>query len=125
MSNISNRPDNVPQSKERRTAFRRRAYMHGKIISWDGALSLDCVLRNLSDSGAKIQVPDHELFPVKFYLLCTVLKRTFDAEMAWRKNGSAGLEFHAVYNMTATISPALQVVKKFFSEHAPRSSPGL
>jgi hypothetical protein len=115
----------ISQARDGRTAARRRSYFHGKIISGDGAFSLDCVIRNLSDSGAKIQIRDHEIFPLRFFLLCTVLKRTFEAEVTWRKEGAAGVKFHSVHDMTATLPSQLRAVRRIYIEHCARTSADL
>jgi hypothetical protein len=115
----------ISQARDGRTATRRRSYFHGKIISRDGAFSLDCVIRNLSDCGAKIQISDHELFPLQFFLLCTVLRRAFEAEVTWRKDGAAGVKFHSVYDMTATLPPQLRAVRRIYIEHCARTSADL
>ncbi len=125
MSGIQHEHNNLVQNGESRTVLRRRSYFHGKIVSRDGAFSLDCIIRNLSESGARIQVGGHELLSLRFFLLCTALKKTFDAEIMWRKDEFAGLIFHAVHDMTANVPPALKVVQRFFAEHAARPSSGL
>ena len=125
MSSISAEPETRLHVEEHRTASRRRSYLHGKIISRDGAFATDCAVRNLSDFGANIRIGDEELFPVRFLLLCTTLKRAFDAEVVWRRGGTAGLKFHAVHDMTAPLSPNFRVVQRFYTEHSARPSSGL
>jgi len=115
----------ISRTRDGRAATRRRSYFHGKIISRDGTFSLDCVIRNLSDSGAKIQIRGHEFFPLRFFLLCTVLRRTFEAEVTWRKDEAAGVKFHGVHDMTAALPSQLRVVRRIYNEHCARASDGL
>ena len=68
MGSIQHEHSKLVQTRESRGVLRRRSYFHGKIISRDGTFSLDCVIRNLSESGTRIQVGGHELFPLRFFL---------------------------------------------------------
>ena len=106
---------------ETRAAVRHRSYFHGKIVSRDGSFSMDCVIRNLSNTGARIQVHNDELFPVRFFLLCTSVKRTFEAEVAWRRGSFAGVAFRAIHDMTAVLPHQLRIVEQFYNEHRART----
>lgn len=108
-----------------RRAPRKRSYYGGKIVHRDGSCSFDCVIRDISGSGAKIEIREHELIPRRFYLLCTIRKAALDAEMVWRRGGLAGLKVHATHDLETSGAPGLKFVKRLFAEFRARPSAGL
>jgi hypothetical protein len=78
---------------ERRQTVRTRVIYHGR-ISYRKCLSpIDCVIRNFSDDGVKIEFDNLALLPDEFDLFIAKKARSFRAKLAWRSVNQAGLTF--------------------------------
>jgi hypothetical protein len=82
-------------AKSSRVGVRRRTLKGGRLTYDGGERNTECVIRNLSDGGARIQVADIRKVPSEFVL-------TFDADgsqrncfVRWRRGDSLGVEFIA------------------------------
>ena len=72
---------------------RRRVFKGAKIIFADGAMVVDCVIRNLSVGGARLDVPATLALPHAFTLLDVQADRRYIATVAWRRGDQMGVEF--------------------------------
>jgi hypothetical protein len=78
----------------KRIAPRQRVLKSGKIIFSGGAFSIDCTIRNISETGARLQVPTSVAIPDKFTLLDTHAGGTRrEATVVWRKDNMMGVRF--------------------------------
>lgn len=78
---------------EKRFIPRRRVLKSGKIIFADGTLVVDCVIRNLSVGGARLEVPTTIAIAHQFTLLDVQTGRRYPATVAWRRGEQMGVEF--------------------------------
>lgn len=78
---------------ERRTNARARAFMQGRIIFNNGATTLDCTVREYSDTGARIECSGAVTLPDRFELFVPRKGLTRPARIAWRRDGQIGVEF--------------------------------
>jgi len=78
---------------EKRYIPRRRVLKGGKIIFADGNQVVDCVIRNLSVGGARLDVPATLALPHAFTLLDVQTERRYIAAVAWRRGDQMGVEF--------------------------------
>ena len=53
----------------KRSSQRQRVLKTGKIIFAGGSFSIDCTIRNISETGARLQVPTTVGIPDKFTLV--------------------------------------------------------
>lgn len=79
-------------SPESRTAARKRTLLGAKIIFNDGHSVFDCVVRNLSDTGAMIQIENPLSAPSIFNLQLSD-SRLLACQVRWRKINSLGVHF--------------------------------
>jgi hypothetical protein len=86
-------PHNQNMTDDNRYIPRRRVLKGAKIISTDGSMVVDCVIRNLSVAGAKLDVPATLALPHEFTLLDVQTDRRYIATMAWRRGDQMGVEF--------------------------------
>jgi two-component system cell cycle response regulator len=77
---------------EKRFIPRRRVLKSGKIIFNDGASVVDCVIRNLNVTGARLDVPTTVGVPDEFTLLDVHSGKSYPAKIAWRHGASMGVE---------------------------------
>ena len=78
---------------DRRTDPRERVIYGGVIAADAKNLKIDCVVRNLSDSGANIELSSSEKMPDKVSIAIPKTGRSFLARIVWWRANRAGLEF--------------------------------
>jgi hypothetical protein len=74
-----------------RAAARHRVLKSGTIEFGGGAI--DCVVRNLSDTGAALEVASPLGIPEVFNLLISGDRATYQCEVRWRKENRIGVAF--------------------------------
>lgn len=78
---------------EKRAEPRHRVLKGGNIFFNKGYGAYDCVLKNLSDSGALIKMEDSSGIPGVFDFTIKGEEFRQQATLAWRSNGMAGVRF--------------------------------
>jgi hypothetical protein len=76
---------------EKRAVPRRRVLKAGKIEVGGGAI--DCTVRNLSNTGAALNVPSPVGIPDKFVLVIPSDQLRRPCRVVWRKMGRIGIRF--------------------------------
>ena len=76
----------------RRKSNRNRAYIEGSIAFNNRCITVDCLVRDLSESGAKVIFANSAPLPNEFDLLIRH-KETRRARLIWRTPTEAGIEF--------------------------------
>ena len=101
----------IPQPRgaaEPRQAPRQRTFLGGKVILRDGSGASNCMIRNRSQTGAKIEITATQPVPKRFYLLISKEKLVYDAEVAWREGNLVGLKLLELVNFADSTDPHLQ-----------------
>ena len=77
---------------EHRRSPRQRS-LKGGTITFGTYPSVDCIIRNISDKGARLEVQSAAAVPDHFMLLIKpeLLKRS--CRVAWRENQNIGVQF--------------------------------
>jgi hypothetical protein len=78
---------------DKRITRRQRVLKSGKIVFADGASVVDCVIRDLSTTGARLDVPNTVGLPQEFTLLDVHSGKSYAAKAAWRRGQRMGVEF--------------------------------
>jgi hypothetical protein len=78
---------------EHRKERRQRVLKEGKIVSSDMNRVIDVKIRDMSASGALVQMPANVVLPDNFNLLIASERLLYPAVMRWRKGEAMGLEF--------------------------------
>ena len=82
-----------PVSAERRTEQRRRV-LKGAVLSFNnGYSSFECVLRNVSEHGAKLSLGETFGLPTKFSLAISGEAHARVARVRWRRQTEIGISF--------------------------------
>lgn len=87
---------------ERREAPRLRTFLGGRVTFNRHNSTLDCMVRNLSASGALLQVSDAVALPASFDLEIAKHQRSYIARIRWRHGERIGVAFET--------QPAAEVV---------------
>ena len=75
-----------------RKTDRLRSLLRGQVIFNAGASSIDCVIRNISTAGARLDMADSVALPAEFDLSVPHRGRIFRVRIVWRHEGQIGVE---------------------------------
>jgi hypothetical protein len=78
--------------EERRKSSRRRTLRRGKIIMTKWTV-MDCLVRNLSEKGARLEFGGPVELPKTFQLEILDSGPTYSAELLWQRGLTAGVSF--------------------------------
>ena len=78
---------------EKRKTARRRVLKVGKIIFADGMRLIDCTIRDMSDSGARLLIANTVGLPDTFHLFEKSSGMVYPATVVWRQPSAVGVKF--------------------------------
>jgi hypothetical protein len=81
---------------ERRQTARARVIYSGVIAYDERRSTMNCVIRNFSEDGVKVEFENTALLPDEIDLLIAKKSRSFNAKIVWRGETEAGLAFRPV-----------------------------
>jgi len=89
---------------ERRQTARLRSLLGARARYNQDRVTLDCVVRNISDGGALLVVSDAVALPGLFELDIAQRQRSYSAHVRWRNGTRVGVSFetHATTGAVAT-----------------------
>lgn len=82
------------QVSDLRKAPRLRAIKSGQVIIGSSGKQQDCMIRNISVTGAQIRFEDEVDLPDQVELLILSHNIRVQADVVWQTGVEAGLEFH-------------------------------
>jgi len=103
-----------PIGRERRRAPRQRTLLGGKLVHSNGLLSMNCVLRNLSETGARLSLPPDTATPDTFDLIDLKHGEAFACRVVWRQYPVIGVAFDARDKLDAAETPRLKALKRLW-----------
>ena len=80
-------------SSEHRNEVRQRVFLKGRIQFNNGASSFDCLVRDLSATGARLAFSETTTLPDVFDLYIPQKERTFRSTLRWRRADGVGVTF--------------------------------
>lgn len=80
-------------AEDHRVSTRRRLLKAGQLLAKNGLLSFKCTVRDLSDTGARLQVEDPVGIPEHFELVIELDGLRADCEVVRRKGNEMGVRF--------------------------------
>lgn len=101
--------------QDRRKQHRRKTYLGGQGVYRQRYCAIDCLVRNLSQDGARLLFADGEwIFPSEFELLIPQRGDSRPARIIWRKQADVGVQFLAHVESRASVETArrINVLKK-------------
>lgn len=90
--------------RERRLTQRARVIYGGTIAYNQRQSTLDCVVQNYSDAGAKVVLDNPALLPDRIDLLISRKGSAHAASIVWRNENEAGLSFRPSAEANAPVS---------------------
>ena len=78
---------------DHRSATRARAFLRAQIRFNNGMSTMDCLIRDLSDGGARLEISDSVAIPSSFDLYIRKRDETRRATVHWRTSDQIGVAF--------------------------------
>lgn len=78
---------------ERRRSRRMRVLKRGKAMLHDNLVVFDCLIRDLSEGGARIAMDRAAMLPAGFRLAILGAGEAREVRVVWRRADEAGVEF--------------------------------
>lgn len=97
---------------ERRSAVRIQTQRSGKVLC--GAFAWDCVIRDLSSTGARIQMLAAAAPPGQAQLIDLVAGLAHDVTVAWQKEREIGLRIVRTYDLRGLTPAAAGAAKRIW-----------
>jgi hypothetical protein len=118
-------PFEFPQRVEdRRTSQRKQTCLPVKITYNGGAYSFDCVILDISDSGACIEIPDGETLPKHVDLIDMKGGVAYASEVRWRARSQLGVLFTCVYPLNGQLPEEARFLERVWTGSSRRSNSG-
>jgi len=89
------RPNRNYRGEERRASQRRRVLLGGTLSFNGGYSAFECVVRNVSDGGARLSLAETFGLPVTFRLTGGGAGTVRTAHVVWRESDAIGVRFEA------------------------------
>lgn len=96
-------------SAEHRTAGRTRSLLRGVIIHSNGNSRTECTVRDLSETGARMEISSAITVPEFFDLFIPLKNATHRSRIVWRNSTEIGATFEDVQRAPQAASPAAEV----------------
>jgi hypothetical protein len=103
--------------EDRRPKRRQRSLLAGIVTYSNGAHSFMCTVRNVSEVGARVSVPQGATLP---FLIIVRQRIACEASVTWRSRGEAGLKFERSITLGQDIDPKLAYLNKLWHGSAIR-----
>ena len=91
---------------EHRREARQRVFLKGRIMFNKGASSLDCLVRDLSPTGARLAMSETTTLPEVFDLYVPQKDKTYRATLRWRREDGVGVAFQEEEVVVPRAAPA-------------------
>ena len=111
-----------PVVDQKRQAARKKTFLGGVSISRDGACTINCTIRDISESGAKIKVASGQVIPTRGYLIVTGRDVLHETLVAWARRDEFGLKIVATHPLASLDTPELRGLRRLLVEKLPRTS---
>lgn len=76
---------------DKRNAPRRRVLLSAIVVNREFDAIFPCQVRDVSESGARLAIPDSFLVPAGFWLIAVSSCLAYDATLVWRRYPHAGI----------------------------------
>jgi len=79
------------QTSDKRATPRRRVLLSALLVNQEFNTIFRCQVRDVSDQGARLNIPDCFLVPAGFWLIALSSGVAYEAKLAWRRFPSVGV----------------------------------
>jgi hypothetical protein len=97
---------------DRRSAVRIQTQRSGKVLC--GAFAWDCVIRDLSSNGARVQMLSSAAPPGQVQLVDLAAGLAHDVTVAWQREREVGMRIVRTYDLRGLAPAAAQTAKRMW-----------
>jgi len=101
-----------------RAAPRQKTFLRGTIFCNDRQKSVECIVRDLSDTGARLVLPSDATVPDEIELYVPKKQRSHFGAVKWRRADEIGMEFQRSRTNTGSVEEILRRLEKLEAEVA-------
>ncbi|MGN7127350.1 MULTISPECIES: PilZ domain-containing protein [Methylorubrum] len=91
---------------EKRQETRKRTFLKGRIHFNKGASSMDCLIRDFSEMGARLELSETNTLPESFDLYIPQKEMTLRSNLRWRRGDAVGVAFSEAHKPAPEPAPA-------------------
>ncbi len=89
---------------EQRSSRRPRVLLTGRLVFGEADLTVDCTIRDLTATGARLKLSGPAALPAKLKLIEVNSGRVHDCEVSWRRLPEIGVSFLSSQNLDVSES---------------------
>jgi hypothetical protein len=93
-----------PAATEKRESDRIRSFLRAQIIFNNRMTTIDCIVKNISSTGARVALDNTLAVPTEFDIYIPQRGRSHHARLIWRDKDSIGIDFIDAPSQAATQS---------------------
>ena len=97
---------------DKRISPRLRCFLKGRVLFNGGQSSLDCLIRDMSSTGARLELSASVTLPDRFDLYLPHRDETCRVHLQWRRGAQIGIAFDQVDSPPETPSAPQDVVAR-------------
>jgi hypothetical protein len=119
---ISALTSSSPNNDRRKVQPRGRVFLGGKVVYEKGDLSYDCVIRDLTETGARIKLESDAPLPKQIHLIDYKKGIVHTAEIAWSTPPEHGVKFTRSMDLRDETSndPIVKFMRRLWLERVAR-----
>ena len=103
-------------ASQRRNNGRQRTLLAGKLANVDATETVDCTIRNISDTGAMIEVTSPQFLSGPLHLMQVKEGLAWDVEVVWRRGNRIGLRLGDRHDLKASTEAQLRALRAIWSQ---------
>ena len=104
---------------EQRRSGRPRVLLAGRLIFGDGAMTIDCTIRDRTESGARIRLSGPAVLPPKMTLVEIGSGMAHECELTWRRFPDIGVSFLSSTSLETKVDaqgPELERLRRMWQD---------
>jgi REP element-mobilizing transposase RayT len=106
----------LPPIAERRPFVRKRVLLGGVAVHSLRRNGVNCQIRDIADTGARISVPHAVNLPDHLHLIIVRERVAYEARVIWRKGEESGLSFCKAIDLRGSNDPSLSHLVRILTE---------
>ena len=101
--------------QDKRVSPRARTSLPAKIVFGNRAYLLDCTIKNISVTGARIAVPNSERLPNKIQIIELQEFIAFEAKIVWHRPSLIGVSFDRIISLEGELDFRYRALRMYAS----------
>ena len=99
---------------------RKRVLLGGCVVYSSGSHHFNCSIRDISDAGARVSIPENQLCPDRVHLIDISRQIAYDGSVIWRKRREIGIKFERSFPVAGPPHASLASLRRIWVKRAVR-----